>query len=108
MSPQKAFEVRASFPGLILACGVLVAFASLLSQYIFHLLGPDQISYLFEAQRFLSGNELYGPHLSETNPPMIVWFSALPVLFARWMHGSPVLFFKLLVIAMVFGSVAWC
>jgi len=95
-------------PGIILACGGLVIFASLLSQFIFHLLGHDQCSYLVEAQRFLSGAEIYGPHLSETNPPMIIWFSALPVLFAHWMHGSPILSLKLLVIAMIFGSVAWC
>jgi hypothetical protein len=95
-------------PGIILACGALMIFASLLSQFIFHLLGHDQISYLVEAHRFLAGAEIYGPHLSETNPPMIIWFSALPVLFAHWMHGSPVLSLKLLVIAMIFGSVAWC
>jgi hypothetical protein len=96
-----------SLPALILGCGVLLIFVSLLSRYFVSRPGHDQSSYLFEAQRLLSGAELYGPHLSETNPPMVVWFSALPVLFARCMHGSPMFFLRLLVVALVFGSVAW-
>jgi len=31
-------------------------------------LGHDQYSYLLEARRFLSGAELYGPQIAETNP----------------------------------------
>lgn len=83
-------------------------FAALLSRYFVSHLGHDQTSYLFEAQRLLAGAEPYGPHLSETNPPLIIWFSVLPVLFARWMHGSPALFLRLPVMAMIFGSVVWC
>jgi hypothetical protein len=99
--------VPMSLLALILGCGVLLIVASLLSRYFIARPGHDQSAYLFEAQRLLSGAELYGPHLSETNPPMIVWFSQLPVLFASCLHGSPIFFLWLLVVAMVFGSVAW-
>ncbi len=97
-----------ALPALVMACGALVIFASFLYPYFANYLGHDQSSYLFEAQRFLSGAEIYGPRLMESNPPLIIWFSALPVMLARWTHGSAVFSFRLLVIAMIFGSVAWC
>jgi hypothetical protein len=92
-----------------LAAEMVALFGCFLTPYFKARTGHDQSAYLFEAQRVLSGAELYGPHLSETNPPVIIWFSALPVLFARCIHGSsPTFFFRLLVFAMVFASVAWC
>lgn len=86
----------------------LVVFASVLSQFFVPHLGQDQNSYLFEAQRLLSGAEAYGPQLAETNPPMIIWFSAIPILIAHWVHASPEFLFKLLLVAMIMASVSWC
>jgi hypothetical protein len=108
MKTNKTHSISTSLLGIVLGCGILLVFAAFLSRYFIIRPGHDQSSYLFEAQRLLAGFELYGPHLSETNTPMIVWFSVLPVTFASWVHGSPVFFLRLLVIAMVFGSVAWC
>jgi hypothetical protein len=112
MSRQVRRPETAAIPLSILAgvlgCGLLVVLASILSRYIVYPLGHDQLSYLFEAQRFLAGAKLYGSHLMETNPPMIIWFSAVPVMFAGWTHAPAVLCFQLLVLAMIFGSVAWC
>jgi hypothetical protein len=108
MKTDKTHSISTSLLGIVLGCGALLIFAAFLSRYFIVRPGHDQSSYLFEAQRLLGGFELYGPHLSETNTPMIVWFSVLPVTFASWVHGSPVFFLRLLMIAMVFGSVAWC
>ena len=91
-----------------LVCGVLVIFGCVLTPYFTARPGHDQSSYLFEAQRLLSGAELYGPHLTETNPPMIVWFSTIPVALGRWLHGSSAFFLRLMVMGLIFGSVAWC
>jgi hypothetical protein len=70
--------------------------------------GHDQSWYLFAAQRLLSGAKLYGPQIAETNPPLIVWFSLLPLLLARLIHSSATVALRLLVLVMIFGSVAWC
>ena len=98
------------FPTLkiFLTCGAFVLFGLYLSRSFVKPLGHDQSSYLFEAQRMLQGFEPYGPHLTEVSPPVIIWFSALPVLLSHWLHASPVFFFRLLVIALIFGSVGWC
>ena len=34
----------------------------------------------------LAGATLYGPRLDETNPPLIIWISAIPVLLAGLLH----------------------
>jgi hypothetical protein len=107
MTPPKTSTVPQSFSVLLLAF-VLLATGACLVPYFLAPPGHDQNSYLFEAQRLLSGAELYGPHLSETNPPIIIWFSTIPVLLARWLHGSPVFFLRLFVATMVLGSVGWC
>ena len=104
---QKEAASRVSFPTLFVMFSLLLIFGCFLTPYFAGRAGHDQSSYLFEAQRFLFGFELYGPHLSETNPPIIVWFSAIPVLFARWTQGSPTFFLRLVVVALIFVSVAW-
>ena len=107
-SLPRTFTVPRSLSALFAVAGVLALGVYSLAPYFLAPIGHDQNSYLFEAQRLLSGAELYGPHLSETNPPIIIWFSTIPVLLARWLHGSPIFFLRLLVAAMVLGSVAWC
>ena len=107
MTPPKTSTAPLSSFSLPVAF-VALAIAASLVPYFLAPTGHDQNSYLFEAQRLLSGDELYGPHLSETNPPIIIWFSTIPILLARWLHGSSVFFLRLLVAAMVLASVAWC
>jgi hypothetical protein len=108
MKIQEQSMFRRHFLVFFLACEALVILGCSLTPYFTTRHGHDQSSYLFEAQRLISGAELYGPHVAETNPPMIIWFSALPVLVARWMHVSSTVLFRILVIALIFGSVAWC
>jgi hypothetical protein len=92
----------------IIICSVAVLSAYWLLPFFLYQCGHDQTSYLFEAQRFLGGDQLYGPHIAETNPPLIIWFSTIPVLVAQWLHASPVLMLRLLVLIMILGSIAWC
>lgn len=71
-------------------------------------LAHDQTWYLLVAERLLSGATLYGPQIRETNPPLIVWFSILPVLLIRLIPLSAALALRLLVLFMLLCSVAWC
>jgi hypothetical protein len=107
MSPPKSSSHRLSAVGLLVACGALAILGCVIIRIFNARLGHDQISYLLEAQRLVSGDELYGPHSSETNPPLIVWFSAVPVLLARLVGGSPEVLLRAVVLAMLCGSVAW-
>jgi hypothetical protein len=70
--------------------------------------GHDQSWYLIAAERLLSGAKLYGSQLRETNPPLIVWFSTLPVLLVRWFHLNPVVAFYSVILAAIFGCMLWC
>jgi hypothetical protein len=93
---------------VVLIGGLVAIFALLFVPYLTSRLGHDQSSYLFEAQRLLAGFEPYGPHLSETNPPLIIWFSAIPVVFARLVNQTPALCLQILVAVMVLASTLWC
>jgi hypothetical protein len=68
----------------------------------------DQCWFLYAAGRVLDGVTLYGPHLTEVNPPLTVWFSTIPVALASLFHASPVLLLKIITWAAVFASAAWC
>lgn len=95
-------------PAVVLVASLAVLlFASVLPQFLGPATGHDQISYLIEARRMLAGARPYGPQLSETNPPLIIWFSAIPVLLARWTHLTEVASLKVLTTLLIVGSVAW-
>ncbi len=61
--------------------------------------GHDQLWFLLMAQRWLDGAVLYGPSNFDSNPPLIVWLSAVPVLLGRLFHISIPATGKLLVLA---------
>ena len=71
-------------------------------------LGADQSWLLYAASRVLAGFTLDGPRIVESNPPLIVWFSAVPDLVAGWLYASPLLVLKIIVVAMAAGSAGWC
>jgi hypothetical protein len=107
-STQSATILRRFLSSLLpFVCVVAVLCGLLLKRQFGTDLGHDQVSYIFEAQRFLSGAEPYGPHLAETNPPVIIWFSAIPVLLAHALPISPEVLFRCLILAMLLGSTAW-
>jgi len=96
--------VRATAIALALAA-TLTALIRLLC---FSHIGHDQAWYLYAAQRMLTGVQLYGPQLTETNPPLILWLSLLPALAAQLLHVPATLALKLLVIALIVCSTTWC
>ena len=60
--------------------------------------GHDQMWFLYMAGRVLHGTHLYGPQLFDSNPPLIVWLSAVPTALAAWLHLPSTAVAKLLVV----------
>ncbi len=70
--------------------------------------GHDQLWFLLMAERWLGyasrpagqihGAQIYGPEIFDSNPPGIVWLSAVPVLLSRWLHLPVTLGAKSLVV----------
>jgi hypothetical protein len=71
-------------------------------------IGHDQSWLLYAGQLVLQGVRVAGPHLSETNPPLIIWFSTMPDLLARMLSLPPALGFFLFVLVTAVGSCLWC
>jgi hypothetical protein len=67
----------------------------------------DQSWFLYAAGSMLHGTQLYGPKLVETNPPLIIWFSALPDLLAKLLHASPLRMLQAVVCILIAISTAW-
>jgi hypothetical protein len=66
--------------------------------------GHDQLWFLLMAKRWLGGAQLYGPTAFDSNPPVIVWLSAVPVQLAAILHLPVTTIGKLLVAAAESGS----
>ena len=70
--------------------------------------GHDQMWLLYSARLVLRGAKLYGPELFESNPPLIVWLSAVPAMWAGWLHLPATTVGKLLVLALEAGVGGIC
>jgi hypothetical protein len=55
----------------------------------------------------LSGTQLYGSQLVETNPPLIIWFSTIPVSLSHLLHLDPYVALKVIVFVLIGGSMLW-
>ena len=95
-------------PFLLAGSLVLFVLGFWIIRHFAPILGHDQVSYIFEADRFLAGDEIYGPHLAETNPPLIIWFSTVPVILAHHLSLSAVSWFRYIVLFLICCSTAWC
>jgi hypothetical protein len=89
------------------------AWAALLLYYLPYLFlcapqNDDQSWYMYAAQRMMSGAQLYGPQLIQANPPLIIWFSAIPVYLAHLLHLDSYLVLELIVFVLICASTAWC
>lgn len=93
--------------GLALLCMTLSLVVILLTRQVRTELGHDQVSYIFEASRFLAGAQPYGTQLSETNPPVIIWFSVPPLLLSHLLHVTPQTAFRIIVFVLLVICVAW-
>lgn len=108
MFSKHASSFRSSLLTLCVASTALVMVLVSIAQLRGNMLGHDQFWYLFAAQRVLDGVKLYGPGLSDTNPPLIIWLSTVPDLLARALHLNLIVCFRLLVFLLLLASVAWC
>lgn len=106
-SPRLAGRLRFLFT-IVLSAWTAFLVYRLADLLVFHSPGHDQNWLLLTAQRMLSGAQLYGPRIAENNPPLIIWFSAIPVLLSRVLHIPPDQALKLLVLIMISGSIVWC
>ncbi len=93
--PIKTLEI------LVVAAAVMAALLSLLPAA-----GHDQLWFLLMGQRWLHGAAVYGPTLFDSNPPLIVWLSTIPVLIAEHLHLPPSAVGKLLVLLAEAASAA--
>jgi hypothetical protein len=96
LNPQQATPTEQTFQNifriLILAAAGMASLLALLPAA-----GHDQIWFLLMAHRWLAGAQIYGPEIFDSNPPGIVWLSAIPVLLAHTLHLSETFAAKLLV-----------
>jgi hypothetical protein len=71
-------------------------------------LGMDQVWLLYGAGRLLSGAQIYGAEVMESNPPFILWVSAIPAALARAIHQPASFGFRLCVLLLTAAILAWC
>jgi hypothetical protein len=107
MNASRSFAPRdtASLTFLILA-GAAVGMACLLA--LLPAAGHDQMWLLYAAKLMLRGQPLYGPTIFETNPPLILWMSAIPAALANRTHLPDTAWGKLCVALMLAGVAALC
>lgn len=94
---------------LLLAVSAAIALLFDLSVYRLIFAHPldDQSWLLYAAGCMLHGTQLYGPRLIETNPPLIIWFSAFPVFLAALFHTSSLVLFQATVCGLIILSTLW-
>jgi hypothetical protein len=56
----------------------------------------------------LHGTPLYGAQLNETNPPLILWLSAIPMAIAGWLHIGALTSLRIFISIFVLLSTLWC
>ncbi len=91
-------NLRRSFVLLTLATAAMAALLALLPAA-----GHDQLWFLLMAKRWIGGATLYGPEIFDSNPPLIVWLSAIPVELSRLTSIQTTFFAKLVVVAVTTG-----
>lgn len=100
-------STQSQAPGVFLvltlaACGMACLMALLPAA------GHDQMWLLYAARLVLHGAPLYGPQIFESNPPLIMWLSLLPVAVANLLHLSETATAKLFFVALECGIAAIC
>ncbi len=95
---------------LIVALGLALAFflGKIFNLLLFSHPAHDQTWYLYAASLVADGVKLYGPRLTETNPPLIIYLSMIPILLGRLLHLQPLVMLKAMVVVMSLASSLWC
>ncbi len=87
---------------VLAACGMAALLALLPAA------GHDQMWLLYAAHLHLHGDSLYGPHIFETNPPLILWLSMVPAALAELTHVPDTALGKLFIVAVEAAIAAVC
>ena len=69
--------------------------------------GHDQLWFLLMGRRWLGGATLYGPEIFDSNPPFVIWMSAVPVWLSVTCHLPTTLLAKALVFLTSAGVAAF-
>ena len=85
--------LRRSFILLAFTAGAMAALLA-----FFPAAGHDQLWFLLMARRWLGGATLYGPEIFDSNPPLVIWLSAIPVALGNLFHLPATLLAKTLVL----------
>jgi hypothetical protein len=67
----------------------------------------DQSWYLYAASRLLDGAHLYGADIQDTNPPLILWMSTIPVALGRAIGVTSRTGMVLSLILLTWGIICW-
>lgn len=85
---------------LIVSIGIMLTLCLLREVYFFPMMdmipNPDTSWLIYAAGRVIDGEKLY-IDIMETNPPLIIWISMLPVILARALDVPPLILFPLLI-----------
>ena len=101
-------KVHSKYAPLLLVISIALLFLAFwIARYSSTWLGHDQVLLLMDAQGFLGGYTIYGPHLSETNPPLMIWFSTIPVMLSHHLSASPMFWFRVVVFVLICVSTVW-
>ena len=106
--PSSAARTLELLAPLILPLALGVALGMCIAAYWVQPIWDEQAWYLYAGGRALAGARLYSADLVDVNPPLIIWFSELPMALAHALGLAPTLALKLCVAALSVASLAWC
>jgi hypothetical protein len=106
MSPDKCRKVNILYSLLLPATIAIAIFYLLYVLFLSHI-WEDQAFYLYAARQVLAGVKLESTRLIVVNPPLIVWFSEIPVAFAQVLGISPVVALRVVTLLLVSASTVW-
>jgi hypothetical protein len=92
---------------LLLPSAISIATFYLLYVFFLSHIWGDQAFLLYAAREVIAGVTLDGSRLIETNPPLIVWFSEIPVVIAKIFHISSVVALRTVTLLIVSASTGW-
>ncbi|HUN45626.1 MAG TPA: hypothetical protein VMU85_03855 [Stellaceae bacterium] len=101
----RAFGAPIAAVALTVAAGAVIGLA--LAYFMVRPVWDDQSWLLYAGGRVLHGAQLYGRDIVETNPPLIVWLSAIPMALAAATGMLPTVALKLCVMLLIIGTLAW-
>ncbi len=106
MSRVKRNKVN-TLGSLLFPSAVSIAIFYLLYVFFLSHIWGDQAFYLYAARQVLAGVKLDSPRLIVVNPPLIVWFSEIPVAVAQVLHISPFVALWGITLSFISASTVW-